>query len=92
MLSPRLDWDEAAPKWAQELNPLLSNPLNAQKIISVTLETGANIINHGLGRRPLGWSILDITSAATVYRSAPFNPTTLTLTASAPVNLKIGVF
>jgi hypothetical protein len=46
-------------KWATLLNPLLSNPLSKGRVIrSVSLSTGDNTINHGLGRAPQGWLVI----------------------------------
>lgn len=92
-LSPKLDWELANPLWAAALNPVLANPLNGVKILSnVVLINGTTIINHGLGRMMLGWFIVDINAAATIYRSAPFNATTITLTSNAIAVVSIGVF
>lgn len=54
--------------------------------------TGDNVINHLLGSTPVGWYLTDIQGAQTVYRSSPFNPLTLTLTASGPVVVSLAVF
>jgi hypothetical protein len=81
------------PILAAILNPVLANPLNSVSILSnVSLIAGANTINHKLGRMQLGWFLVDTQGTATVYRSASFNDLTLTLTASAPVTVSIGVF
>lgn len=40
-------------------------------------------IAHGLGRPSQGWIPTDVTAASTFFRSAPVDPRTLTLTASA---------
>lgn len=79
-------------KWASELNPLLALPLNNLTTLDVQLVNGTNVINHKLGQIPQGWIILDITGAAVIYRSAPFNKLTLTLTSNAAVSVSIGVF
>lgn len=80
-------------QWAAILNPVVSNPLNAINILkSVSLANGSNVINHGLGQQQQGWFITDIQGSATIYRSAPFNNLTLTLTSSAAVTVDIGVF
>jgi hypothetical protein len=93
MLSASLTWPLANPKWAAELNPLLTNPVNNVQILSnVSLVTGNNVLNHGLGKLQQGWFLTDIQGAATVYRSADFNTTTLTLHSSANVVVSIGVF
>ncbi len=92
-LSNKLDWSLANSQWASTLNPIVQNPLNSVTILkNIKLETGTNIINHGLGQTPSGWFPIDPQSSATVYRSAPLNSKTLTLTASAPITLSIGVF
>lgn len=91
-LSTKLDWSLANPLWAALLNPLLKNPLNSVQIIQAALATGANTLDHKLGRQMQGWFLVDIDAAVTVYRSQPMNTLTLTLTASGPVNVLIGVF
>jgi hypothetical protein len=93
MLSTKLDWSLANPKWASELNPIIGNPMTNMRILpNVTLATGNNVINHGLGKTQQGWVVIDIQGAATIYRDAPFNNTTLTLYASAGVIVSLGVF
>lgn len=80
-------------RWASLLNPVLSNPLNKISILKeISLTTGVNVINHRLGRMQQGWFITDIDGSSTIYRSAPLNDLTLTLTASAPATVSIGVF
>ena len=92
-LSTQLKWEIANPLWASSLNPLLANPFNSVQIISkFSLVAGINIINHMLGRTLLGWFITDIDGIASIYRSAPFNALTLTLTVSAPVVVNLGVY
>lgn len=92
-LSSKQDWPLANPIWANVLNPFLANLLNNVSILkNINLSTGVNVINHGLGRQMNGWFLVDIQAAQTVYRSAPFNSSTLTLTASGPVTCSIGVF
>jgi len=59
---------------------------------NVVLAIGNNVINHGLGRVPTGWIIMDINAAATIYRSAAFNVNTLTLNSSAVATIRLGVF
>ncbi len=79
--------------WASQLNPVLNNALTAPTILkNVVLKSGTNVINHLLSRMQQGWFLTDIQGAATVYRSAPFNSSTLTLTSSAAVTVNIGVF
>lgn len=92
-LSTNLDWSLANSKWAATLNPFIANPMNSGQIIQdYVLKAGKNIINHSLGRTMQGWFIVDIQGVANIYRSAPFNAQTLTLTSSAAVTCSIGVF
>lgn len=92
-LSSKLDWSFANVIWAQSLNPLIVNPLNNIQILSnISLITGPNIINHGLGHMMNGWILTDIQGIATIYRSSSLNSSTLTLTSSANVTCSIGVF
>ena len=93
MLSTNLPWDMAKNKWASELNPVLANPMTNMRVLqNVSLTAGTNVINHGLGQAQQGWILTDIQGAATVYRTAPFNSTTLSLHSSASVIVNIGVF
>lgn len=93
MLSPNLPWNLANPKWAQEINPVLLNPLNSVVVIpNVVLTPGVNVINTGLQQMQQGWFLVDQQGTATIYRSAPFNSLTLTLTSSASVTVSLGVF
>ena len=79
--------------WKAQLDPVLANPTTNLSIIkNINLVSGTNVINHGLGQMQQGWIITDIQGVATIYRSAPFNKLTLTLTSSAPVTVSIGVF
>lgn len=92
-LSSNLPWNLANNIWAQSLNPFLANPLNyPQQLKNVALIAGSNTINHGLGRLMQGWFITDINGVATIYRSGLLNDLTITLTASAPVTVSLGVF
>jgi hypothetical protein len=80
-------------RWASLIEPVLSQPFNNGVLLQeVELSTGTNKINHKLGRKPQGWVVVDQNAAATVYRSAPFNALTLTLTASAGVTVSLHVF
>ena len=52
---------------------------------NIALNNGVTAVNHILGKQKQGWSLSDIQGAATIYRSAPFNAATLTLTSNAAV-------
>lgn len=80
-------------RWKSLIDPVLANPLNGISIISnQALINGQTVINHKLGRVMQGWFLVDIQGPATIYRSAPFNNLTLTLTSNTAVVVNIGVF
>ena len=80
-------------KWAAQLNPTLSNPLNSVSILKgVSLVSGNNVINHLLGRTLQGWFVVDTDSSITLYRNAPKNNLTLSLFASSNAIIDLAVF
>lgn len=92
-LSTKLPFTLLLTTWASQLNPFLANPVNQVSVLeNVVLKTGVNVVNHKLGETLQGWFIVDRNAAAEIYRSAPFNDLTLTLTSSAPVTVNLGVF
>ena len=92
-LSPKMDWSLMNPILAQSLNPILSNAiLSGKPIQNYNLVNGVTIINHGLGRMMQGWFLTDQNAAASIYRSAPLNSSTLTLTSNAAVTVNIWCF
>lgn len=79
--------------WASSLDPVLACKLvNGIMLPNITLAAGANTINHKLQRNPQGWLIVDNNAAVTIYRSQPFNQTTLTLTSSGTAIVSIWVY
>lgn len=77
---------------ATTLQPVLANPLlNFQRIENIVLASGANVIQHLLGRLPQGWFVTDINAAAHVYRTAETDKT-ITLVASTAVTVSIYIF
>lgn len=81
------------PLWKSILDPVIATPLIQGNLIpNVSLVTGANVINHLLGRQQVGWMIVDQNSSAAIYRSKPFNNLTLTLTSSAPSVVNVWCF
>jgi len=82
--------------WAQQINPLLSNPLNNGIILkNVPLVEGKNVINHKLGRTLQGWIMTRVRASATFYDAQDSNSSpqlTLVLYSSAAVTVDIGVF
>jgi hypothetical protein len=93
ILPQRLLLDAMQSKWASILDPFLQLPLlQGATLEGVKLTTGANVLNHKLGRLPQGWIITDKDSVAIVYRSSPFNPLTLTLNSSGNCTVNIYVY
>ena len=80
-------------KWASEINPLLAKPQNQGLIIpGVVLAIGSNLINHRLGRKLQGWSIVRKRAAAEIYDTQDTNVTpdlTLRLVSDAVVTVDI---
>ena len=79
--------------WQAQINPVLANPFVQGILIEdVALVNGSTVINHLLGRKQQGWVLVDISGAATIYRSQPFNSLTLTLVSSAAVTVNLYCF
>lgn len=79
-------------KWKSILDPVIASPMAGVSILDVTLINGTNVINHRLGKKMAGWFLVDIQGAAVIYRNAPFNELTLSLSCNAAVSASIGVF
>lgn len=79
--------------WAALIDPIINRAQNKSNVLqNVALINGITVVNHLLGKKMQGWIISDIQGAATIYRSAPLNDQTLTLTSSAAVTVNIEVF
>lgn len=95
-LPQELPWHDADNKWASILNPIVGNPANNSLILkNQSLVTGANVINHKLGRKLQGWKLVRIRSAANIYDNQDFNQMpqlTLYLVSDADVVVDIEVF
>ncbi len=79
--------------WAAEINPVLALPIVQGFLLSnIALINGETTINHLLGRKMIGWIIVDIDTGAAVYRSKPYNDKTLTLTSGASCTVSLWVF
>jgi hypothetical protein len=83
-------------KWAAILDALLGNPsLNSLILQNVSLSSGANTINHTLGRTLTGWRIIRLRASATMYDQQDSNPhpdLTLVLVSSASAVVDLEVF
>lgn len=83
-------------KWAGVLNPMLSNP-SIQSVIlpNVVLKNGTTVVNHLLGRTLIGWRLIRVRAAATIYDTQDSNQTpnlTLVLVSNAAVMVDLEVF
>lgn len=79
----------------EAISPLLRDPSNFGNLLKgVTLMDGYDsIIPHKLGRKLIGWQVIDIDADATVWRVANLSPTlNLTLRASALCTVSLKVF
>jgi hypothetical protein len=78
-------------QWASQLNPLLVKVLLKGVQLDTTLTTGSNVINHRLGRKPVGWIIVDTNAAVAVYRTS-WDDLTITLNSSANASASIYIY
>jgi hypothetical protein len=83
-------------QWSSAINPVLNNPISNGVLLSnVVLTTGANVINHTLGRKLQGWTMTRIRASATFYDTQDTNTMpelTLQLNASGNVTVDIYCF
>lgn len=94
MLSTHLTWDMASTRWPSDLNPIIALPqLHGTFLLNINLVANIPlVINTLLGRTQQGWIITDISTSATVWRTQPFNKTTLTLQATADTTVNLWVY
>lgn len=80
-------------QWKAQLDPIISNPLvDGVLLRNISLINGVTVVNHLLGRKPLGWLIVDQDTGAMIYRSSPATALTLTLTSNSVTTVSIWVF
>lgn len=92
-LPQQLSWDMASKRWAEVLNPVIALPPNQGILLkNVSITSGANVINHKLGRLPQGYIITDLNAAASIYRSADSTDLYLTLTSDNAALIALWVF
>jgi hypothetical protein len=96
ILPQKLPLDQMQTKWAAEIDPVLKNPAtNPILLQGVVLAAGTNLVDHRLGKKLIGWQIVRIRAAATIYDTQDTNPhpdRTLRLVSSAPVTVDLLVF
>lgn len=94
-LPKRLPKDQMETVWASEIEPILANLLvQGQLLSNVKLNNGSTVIDHKLGRKPIGWFLVAPQAAATVFQFASQpNPTLqLTLISNAAITSSLWVF
>lgn len=83
-------------RWKSIIDTILGNPsLDSIILPSVSLGSGANVINHRLGRKLTGWRVARLRASATIYDTQDSNAhpeLTLLLTSSAAVVCDLEVF
>ena len=80
--------------WAQKIDPVISNAIvKGVQLTNIALVSGKdNSIPTTLNRTQQGWFITDNNTNCTVWRTQPFNSTTLTLQCSANTTVSIWVY
>lgn len=82
--------------WSSTLDPVINRVTNQANILkNISLVSGTNTINHLLGRKLQGWSIVRQRSAASIYDNQDANQMpalTLVLVSSANVVVDLEVF
>jgi len=68
----------------------LSRDLLKYVTFSATID-GDTVIDHLLGRQPMGWIVIDKTSSVDISRTA-WDKNTITLTSTSSVDCKILIF
>lgn len=95
-LPQKQTWDMAQTTWANAINPVLASPIVQGLLIKdVELINGVTVVNHKLSRKLVGWLIVGINAAATVYDNQANNQTpqlTLSLTSNATATCSLWVF
>jgi len=66
--------------------------LDGVQLTDVVLSASDTLVNHKLGRVPIGWVITDKNAAETVFRNADYDSSHLTLQASGAVTVGIWVY
>lgn len=83
-------------RWASILNPVLANPLNSNNLLKgIKLSAGVNTIDHLLQRPLVGWIVVGINAASSIFDVQANNQTpqlTLKLNSSAPCTVTLVVF
>ncbi len=83
-------------RWKAIIDPVIAIPSNQSLILmNVLLSAGTTVVNHTLGRKLVGWIIVGINGAATIYDAQASNQNTeqtLVLISNAAVTVQLEVF
>lgn len=66
--------------------------LDSILLTSVALKAGQNQVSHKLGKPPTGWTVVDNTANAIIWRSSSSNNTTLFLSSTAATTVSLVLF
>lgn len=93
-LPQKLPYELMLTQWAQQLNPLVANPIfQGLQLNAIVLDANKpKTISTTLNRTQLGWFLVDKLSSCNVWRTEPFNANTLTLESSADTTISIWVY
>lgn len=61
-------------------------------VLAASLNSGANTVGHGLGRKPIGWFVVGIDAPATLYNTDSPDSTFLFITSDIAANATIIAF
>lgn len=79
--------------WRDRLDALLGlEVLDRPRIFAVDLKTGANVVEHKLGRKPRGWVIVAPRGGALVAQIGEADALRLPLTSTADISLTLWVW
>lgn len=83
-------------QWKSQIDPVLANPLlQGQLLPNTSLTNGTTVVNHGLGRKLVGWFLVGVNAAVTVHDLQTANQTpqlTLVLVSNAACTVNLWVF
>ena len=90
----KLSWEQAQTRWKSQLDTILANPILSGNQIDniVLLATTPQPVNHLLARMPQGWFLVDNNADSVVWRTLPFNTSTITLESSVNTTISIWIY
>jgi hypothetical protein len=69
----------------------LQKPLLAYEMVTTSIESGGNTVNHRLGRTPMGWIVVDKDDIVDMYRES-WDSTKIIIQADAAANVTFLIF